>query len=53
LPENANYAVKCSFQLGFLKFVPELSANLKKPETKEQKIAEAVKRGDQAEVLVY
>jgi len=41
--ENVNCAVKSSFLLGFLESVPEVSAKLKEPETKEQKFAEIVK----------
>src|SRR6185436_14312205 len=36
LPENVNYAVKSSFLLGFLESVPEVSAKLKEPNTKER-----------------
>ena len=43
LPENVNYAVKSSFLLGFLESVPEVSAKLKEPETKERKFEEVVK----------
>ena len=43
LPENVNYAVKCSFRLGFLESVPEVSARLKEPETKERKFEDVVK----------
>ena len=44
LPENVNYAVKSSFLLGFLESVPEVSAKLKEPETKERKFEDVVKQ---------
>jgi hypothetical protein len=52
LPENVNYAVKSSYLLGFLESVPEVSAKLKEPETKERKFEEVVKSAEQAAVLV-
>ena len=52
LPENVNYAVRNSFLLGFLEFVPEVSAELKEPETKAQKFEDVVKSAEQAAVLV-
>jgi hypothetical protein len=52
LPENVNYAVKSSFLLGFLESVPEVSANLKEPNTKERKFEDVVKSAEQAAVLV-
>jgi len=52
LPENVNYAVKSSFLLGFLKSVPEVSAKLKEPNTKEMKFEDVVKSAEQAAVLV-
>ena len=54
LPENVNYAVKSSFLLGFLESVPEVSAKLKEPETKERKFEfeEIVKAAEEAAVLV-
>ncbi len=55
LPENVNYvnyAVKSSYLLGFPKSVPEVSAKLKEPETKERKFEEVVKSAEQAAVLV-
>jgi S1-C subfamily serine protease len=48
LPENVNYAVKSSFLLGFLESVPEVSAKLKEPETKERKFEDVVKSAEQA-----
>jgi S1-C subfamily serine protease len=52
LPENVNYAVKSSYLLSFLESVPEVSAKLKDPETKERKFEEVVKSAEQAAVLV-
>ncbi len=52
LPENVNYAVKSSFLLGFLESVPEVSAKLKEPNTKEQKFEDVVKAAEEAAVLV-
>ena len=52
LPENVNYAIKSSYLLSFLESVPEVSAKLKEPETKERKFEEIVKSAEQAAVLV-
>ena len=52
LPENVNYAVKSSFLLGFLESVPELSAKLKEPNTKDVKFADVVEQAKEAAVLV-
>jgi S1-C subfamily serine protease len=52
LPENVNYAVKSSFLLSFLESVPEMSAKLREPGTKERKFEEVVKAAEQAAVLV-
>jgi len=52
LPENVNYAVKSSFLLGFLESVPEVSAKLKEPNTKERRFEDVVKDAEQAAVLV-
>ena len=52
LPENVNYAVKSSFLLGFLESVPEVSAKLKEPTTKERRFEEVVKDAERAAVLV-
>jgi len=52
LPENVNYAVKSSYLLGFLESVPEVSAKLKEPETKERKFEDVVKAAEQAAVRV-
>ena len=55
LPENLNYGVKSNFLLGFLEAVPEVSAKLKEPNTKERKFEDAVRSAEQAAapVLVY
>ena len=53
LPENVSYAVKSSYLLSFLESVPEVSAKLKEPETKERKFEDVVKAAEQAAVLVY
>ena len=52
LPENVNYAVKSSLLLGFLESVPEVSAKLTEPNTKERKFEDVVKSAEQAAVLV-
>ena len=52
LPENVNYAVKSSYLLSFLESVPEVSAKLKEPNTKERKFENVVKDAEQAAVLV-
>ena len=52
MPENVNYAVKSSFLLDFLESLPEVSAKLKEPETKERKFEEVVKSAERAAVLV-
>src|ERR1700683_3122233 len=43
LPENVNYAVKSSFLLSFLESVPEISAKLQTPNTKDEKFEDVVK----------
>ena len=57
LPENVNYAVKSpdTSGLGFLESVPEVSAKLKEPESKERKFDELVKPAEQTalSVLLY
>jgi hypothetical protein len=55
LPENVNYAVKSSYLLSFLESVPEVSAKLKEPETKDRKFEDVVRSAEQAavRVLVY
>jgi hypothetical protein len=50
--ENVNYAVKSSFLLSFLESVPEVSAKLKEPNTKDRKFEDVVKSAEQAAVLV-
>jgi TPR repeat protein len=52
LPENVNYAVKSSFLLSFLESVPDVSAKLKEPSTKECKFENVVKSTEKASVLV-
>ena len=52
LPENVNYAVKSSYLLSFLESVPDVSAKLKEPSTKEKKFEDLVKDAEQAAVLV-
>ena len=55
MPENVNYAVKSSYPLSLLESVPEVSAKLKEPETKERKFDDVVKSAEQTavRVLVY
>jgi len=53
LPENVNYAVKSSYLLSFLESVPEVSAKLKEPETKERKFEEVVKAAEQSRGLGF
>jgi hypothetical protein len=52
LPENVNYAVKSSFVLGFLESVPDISAKLKEPNTKEERFEDVVKSAQQAAVMI-
>jgi len=52
LPENVNYAVKSSFLLSFLESMPEVSAKLKDPNSKDQKFDDVVKSAERAAVLV-
>ena len=52
LPENVNYAVKSSLLLSFLESVPEVSAKLKEPNTKDESFEEVVKSAQAAAVLV-
>jgi S1-C subfamily serine protease len=52
LPENVNYAVKSSLLLSFLESVPEVSARLKEPSSKDRKFEDVVKSAEQAAVLV-
>src|SRR5207248_1569451 len=51
-PENVNYAVKSSYLLSFLESVPEVSAKLKEPNTKDQRFEDVVKSAERAAVLV-
>ena len=52
LPENVNYAVKSSLLLSFLESVPDVSAKLKAPNTKDEKFEDVVKSAQDAAVLV-
>jgi S1-C subfamily serine protease len=52
LPENVNYAVKSSLLLSFLESMPDVSAKLKEPSTRESKFEDVVKSAEQAAVLV-
>jgi S1-C subfamily serine protease len=52
LPENVNYAVKSSFLLSFLESVPDVSAKLKEPNTRECKFEDMVKSAEKAAALV-
>jgi len=52
LPENVNYAVKSSFLLGFLESVPNVSAKLKEPNTKDLNFSDVAKQTKEAAVLV-
>jgi TPR repeat protein len=52
LPENVNYAVKSSLLLSFLESVPDVSAKLKEPNTKDEPFEEVVKSAQDAAVLV-
>ena len=52
LPENVNYAVTSRYRLSFLESVPEVSAKLKQPETKERKFEDVVKSAEPSAVLV-
>jgi len=52
LPENVNYAVKSSLLLSFLESVPDVSAKLKAPNTKDEKFEDVVKQAQAATALV-
>jgi S1-C subfamily serine protease len=52
LPENVNYAVKSSLLMSFLESVPDVSAKLKAPNTKDEKFEDVVKSAQDAAVLV-
>jgi len=52
LPENVNYAVKSSLLLSFLESMPDVSAKLKEPNTKEEPFEDVVKSAQDAAVLV-
>jgi hypothetical protein len=52
LPENVNYAVKSSYALLLLESMPDVSAKLKKPQTKERKVEDVAKQVQQATAMV-
>ena len=52
LPQNVIYAVKSCYLLSVLESVPELSAKLKEPQTKERKFEDVMKSAEEAAVLV-
>ena len=52
LPENVNFAVKSSFLLGFLESVPNVSNELKQPNTQEEKFENVVNSAERAAVLI-
>jgi len=52
LAENVNYAVKSSYLLSFLESVPEVTAQLKEPDTRTRKFEDVVRDVEQATVLV-
>jgi S1-C subfamily serine protease len=52
LPENVNYAVKSSFLLSFLESLPEVTAKLKEPNSRERKFEDVVKAAQEAAALV-
>jgi len=52
LPENVNYAIKSSLLLSFLESVPDVSARLKDPNTKDEPFEDVVKSAQDAAVLV-
>ena len=51
-PDTFGYAVRSSYLLNLLESLPEVSAKLKKPETKERKFEDMVKDAEQAAVAV-
>ena len=52
MPVNVNYAVKSSLRLSFLESMPEVSAKLKAPNTKDEAFEDVVKSAPAAAVLV-
>ena len=52
LPENVNYAIKSSFLLSFLESVPEVTAQLKQPNTENAKLEDVVEQVKKAAALV-
>jgi hypothetical protein len=51
-PAVADRAVKGTFMLGFLECVPEVSASLAEPHTREHKLEEAAKAAELSTALV-
>ena len=47
-----NYAVQGSFLLGLLESLPEVTANLKEPNSRERKFEDVVKEAQEAAALV-
>jgi S1-C subfamily serine protease len=52
LAENVNYAVKSSFLLGLPESLPEVTAKLKEPNSRERKFEDVVKEAQEAAALV-
>src|SRR6266568_1498830 len=52
LAENVNYAVKSGFLLSFLESLPEMTAKLKEPHSRERKFEDVVKEAQEAAALV-
>jgi S1-C subfamily serine protease len=52
LPENVNYAVKSTLLLGLLESVPEATANLKDPNTKDRKFEDVIDSAEKATVMI-
>lgn len=52
LPENVNYAVKSSFLLSFLESVPEVTLQLKEPNTSALDSAQVVEKAKASALLV-
>ena len=52
VPENVNYAIKSSFLLSFLESMPDVDAELKKPNTADERFEDVVKSAQAATVFV-
>jgi hypothetical protein len=52
VPENVNYAVKSTFLLGFLESAPEVTARLKKENTRTRKLDDVIQSAQEAAVMV-